>query len=143
MRKNWSGTSSPNRCCTLSAGVPARWRKDGGAVSRTRLCHILDQGGLRRATLRGCEKLTKRHMIGAMTYNLGLLMRTLFGIGTPKQAMAGGRGWPLGANDWHLQVVRRLICHFEAFLRLFGGYFFLVTKNHPRPPVKWGFSTGC
>ena len=35
-------------------------------------------------------------MIGAMTYNLGLLMRTLFGIGTPKQAMAGGRGWPLG-----------------------------------------------
>ena len=31
-----------------------------------------------------------------MTYNLGLLMRTLFGIGTPKQAMAGGPGWPLG-----------------------------------------------
>jgi hypothetical protein len=30
---------------------------------------MLDHGGLRRATLRGCEKLTKRHMVAAMTYN--------------------------------------------------------------------------
>ena len=65
-----------------------RWRKDGGAVSQTRLCHLLDHGGLRRATLRGCENLTKRHLVGAMTYNLSLLLRRQFGCGTPKQTLA-------------------------------------------------------
>ena len=70
-----------------SASGKALLRKRGEHLERS-FCHMLDQGGMRRATLRGCEKLTKRHMAGAMTYNLSLLMRTLFGIGTPKQAMA-------------------------------------------------------
>ena len=125
-----------------SASGKALLRKRGEHIERS-FCHILDQGGLRRATLRGCEKLTKRQMIGAMTYNLSLLMRTLFGIGTPKQAMAGVRGWLSGANDQFLQVVRRLIRHFEAFLRLLAGYFYLVTKSRPLPTAIWGFSTGC
>jgi transposase len=50
--------------------------------------HILDEGGLRRATLRGTANLTKRHKIAATCFNLSLLMRTLLGIGTPKQWMA-------------------------------------------------------
>src|SRR5262245_31535078 len=51
--------------------------------------HILDEGGLRRATLRGTANLTKRQKIAATCFNLSLLMRTLLGIGTPKQWMAG------------------------------------------------------
>jgi transposase len=50
--------------------------------------HILDEGGGRRTTLRGRINITKRYLIQAMGYNLSLLMRTLLGIGTPKQAMA-------------------------------------------------------
>ena len=31
-------------------------------------------------------------MVGALTSNLSLLLRTLFGVGTPKQWLAGARG---------------------------------------------------
>ena len=75
---------------TRSASGKALLRKRGEHVGRS-FCHVLDHGGLRRTTLRGCEKLTKRHLVAAMSYNLSLLLRTLFGTGTPKQALAGVR----------------------------------------------------
>ena len=50
--------------------------------------HVLDEGGLRRATLKGTENLTKRYKIAAACFNLSLLMRALLGVGTPKQWMA-------------------------------------------------------
>lgn len=92
---------------TQSASGKALLRKRGEHLERG-FCHVLDHGGLRRATLRGCEKLTKRHIVAASTHNLSLLMRHLFGIGTPKQALAGAR------NDlrrfisllWHA-----ILCH--------------------------------
>ena len=54
--------------------------------------HVLDEGGMRRATLRGEENLTKRHKIAAACFNLSLLLRTLLGVGTAKQWVAGARG---------------------------------------------------
>jgi hypothetical protein len=53
--------------------------------------HILDCGGMRRATLRGWENLNKRYQLAAAFYNLSQLMRKLFGFGTPKQLAARGR----------------------------------------------------
>ena len=53
--------------------------------------HILDCGGMRRATLRGVENLNKRYKLSAAFYNLSQLMRKLFGFGTPKQLVAFGR----------------------------------------------------
>ena len=46
-------------------------RKRGEHLERS-FCHMLDDGGWRRAALHGCEKLTKRQMVGAMSYNLSL-----------------------------------------------------------------------
>ena len=59
-------------------------RKRGMHLERS-FEHVLDEGGLRRATLRGTENLTKRHKIAAACFNLSLLLRTLLGVGTPKQ----------------------------------------------------------
>ncbi|MGH7472084.1 MAG: transposase [Longimicrobiales bacterium] len=50
--------------------------------------HVLDAGGARRTTLRGRENIRKRYLLQAMAANLSLLLRTLTGIGTPKQALA-------------------------------------------------------
>ena len=63
-------------------------RKRGMHLERS-FEHVLDEGGLRRAALRGTANLTKRHKIAATCFNLSLLMRTLLGVGTPKQWMAG------------------------------------------------------
>jgi transposase len=62
-------------------------RRRGMHIERG-FAHILDSGGMRRATLRGQVNLDKRYKIAAATYNLSQLMRHLFGIGTSKQAAA-------------------------------------------------------
>jgi transposase len=49
---------------------------------------ILDVGGLRRTWLRGVANVEKRYSIQVAAYNLGLVLRHLFGVGTPRQAMA-------------------------------------------------------
>jgi transposase len=59
-------------------------RKRGQHIERS-FAHVLDAGGMRRATLRGLENLNKRHQIAAACYNLSQLLRRLHGIGTPKQ----------------------------------------------------------
>jgi transposase len=53
--------------------------------------HILDCGGMRRATLRGRQNLNKRFKLAAAFYNLSQLMRRLFGMGTPRQCEAMGQ----------------------------------------------------
>jgi len=69
-------------------------RRRGMHIERS-FAHILDAGGMRRATLRGWENLNKRFKLAAAFYNLSQLMRKLFGFGTPKQLAAamerGGR----------------------------------------------------
>lgn len=72
---------------TRSQSGKALLRKRGEYLERS-FAHVLDQGGLRRTTLRGCEKLTKRQKTGALTFNLSVLLRHLFGVGTLKQAVA-------------------------------------------------------
>jgi transposase len=62
-------------------------RRRGMHIERS-FAHILDSGGMRRATLRGQVNLDKRYKIAAAAYNLSQLMRHLFGIGTSKQAAA-------------------------------------------------------
>ena len=72
------------RVAVQSKSGKALLRKRGEHLERS-FAHVLDQGGMRRATLRGRENLTKRQTAAALAYNLSLLMRKLFGFGTPKQ----------------------------------------------------------
>ena len=74
-----------------SASGKALLRKRGEYIERS-FAHLLDQGGLRRATLRGKSNLTKRQLAAAIAFDLSLLMRKLTGCGTPKQWLAGARG---------------------------------------------------
>lgn len=62
-------------------------RRRGMHIERS-FAHLLDCGGMRRATLRGQGNLDKRYKVAAATYNLSQLMRHLFQTGTPKQAVA-------------------------------------------------------
>jgi transposase len=46
--------------------------------------HLYDRGGMRRLHLRGRENILKRLLVHSGAANLGLLMRKLFGKGTPR-----------------------------------------------------------
>jgi transposase len=52
--------------------------------------HVCDTGGTRRSWLCGIEKVQKRYLIAAMARNLGLIMRKVFAVGTPKGLQAAG-----------------------------------------------------
>jgi transposase len=57
--------------------------------------HLYETGGLRRMHVRGRENVLKRLLVHAGAFNLGLWLRTLFGIGTPRGVQ--GRLAALGA----------------------------------------------
>lgn len=105
-------------------------RRRGMHIERS-FAHILDCGGMRRATLRGRENLNKRYKLAAAFYNLSQLMRKLFGFGTPKQLAAFMRllfvqvAWLLGFPELVAQgircravlngrAVRQNRCHYHA-----------------------------
>jgi transposase len=46
--------------------------------------HVCETGGARRTWLTGIENVRKRYLISAAAHNLGLLMRSLFKMGTPR-----------------------------------------------------------
>jgi transposase len=52
-------------------------------VERT-FAHVCETGGARRTWLRGMEKVQKRYLLTAAAHNIGLLMRKLFQMGTPR-----------------------------------------------------------
>lgn len=56
-------------------------------VERT-FAHVCETGGARRTWLHGIEKVRKRYLIAAAAHNLGLLMRVLFKMGTPRGLQA-------------------------------------------------------
>jgi transposase len=56
-------------------------------VSERSFAHVLDGGGKRRAWLRGRQNVHKRYLIHVAGFNLGILMRAMFGQGTHR----GGR----------------------------------------------------
>ena len=60
-----------------------RMRQRGERIERS-LAHLYDTGGMRRTHLRGHTNILKRLLIHAGGFNLGLVMRHLIGIGTPR-----------------------------------------------------------
>jgi transposase len=60
--------------------------------------HLYDRGGMRRVHLRGRENILKRLVVHSGAANLGLLMRKLFGKGTPR-GLAGA--WPAMSSAAH------------------------------------------
>jgi transposase len=69
-------------------------RRRGEYVERT-FAHVYDTGGLRRVHLRGHPNILKRLIVHAGAFNLGLLMRHVFGRGTPRGLQGRRPPWDL------------------------------------------------
>ena len=59
------------------------FRRRGERVERS-FAHTYDTGGMRRTYLRGATNILKRVLVHASGFNLGLVMRRLLGVGTPR-----------------------------------------------------------
>ena len=58
-------------------------RQRGERIERS-FAHLYDTGGMRRTHLRGHQNILKRLLIHAGGFNLGLLIRSILGVGTPR-----------------------------------------------------------
>jgi transposase len=74
-------------------------RRRGEYLERT-FAHTYDTGAMRRTHLRGHSNILKRLLVHVSGFNLGLLMRTLVGVGTPRGLQ--GRLAALIATLWAL-----------------------------------------
>jgi len=121
-KRNWEGKEIEKQGTLANR---ARIQSDEGkALMRLRaektersFAHCLESGGLRRINLRGLENIRKRYIVHVAGFNLGIVMRKLIGVGTPRgmaalkglvraclqllaKAMAGG------FRDWSVLEVR-------------------------------------
>ena len=80
-------------------------RQRGERVERS-FAHVYDTGGMRRTHLRGHTNVLKRLLIHAGGFNLGLVMRQLIGVGTPR-GLQGRVGAVLATLFELMGVVRR------------------------------------
>ena len=106
-------------------------KKRGEKIERS-FAHVLDSGGQRRTTLRGLENINKRYLCAIIGFNLGLILRKLTGVGTPRQAAAAKAAF-LAVGRW----LRKCL----------NGYFRPAASPHtpwqenpaPAPPRTWYF----
>ncbi len=66
-------------------------RRRGEMLERT-FAHVCETGGHRRVRLRGLENVRKRYLLQVAAVNLGLVMRSLLGHGTPRQEAEARKG---------------------------------------------------
>jgi transposase len=107
--------------------------------------HLYETGGLRRVHLRGHTNIRKRLLIHAGGFNLGLLMRQLIGVGTPR----GLQGrlvavlttlWTLTRSLWALAIGHRSLAPRVSWATRRSTATFAVAQVAAR---KVAFTTGC
>ena len=95
-RRNWKNKPAEERQAVTNNRRRVKGKR-GRALQRQRsekversFAHVCETGGSRRTWLCGIEKVSKRYLISAMARNLGLVLRHLFGIGTPRSLQGEG-----------------------------------------------------
>lgn len=122
-----------------------RWRSE--RVERT-FAHVCETGAARRTRLRGRKNVEKRYLLQAAAANLALVMRALFGLGTP-------RGWADRGREARLDLLAALLAFYRALnarIRHVWAYVAsefmtaLLTRSGPAWVAfypHWRSSTGC
>jgi transposase len=129
-RRDWTKTPEAqapvygNRRRVRGARGRQLLRQRGESVERS-FAHLYGTGGLRRTHLRGHSNILKRLLIHAGAFNLGLLMRQVFGRGTPR-GLQGRRIAP-GAPDITLGTLLDRV--WTAAMRLWY-------RPRPRPTIR-------
>ena len=149
-RRNWKDNPDArdavyrNRRRIRGARGKRLLRQRGERLERP-FAHLYETGRLRRTYLRGHSNILKRVLLQTAALNLGLLMRTLCGVGTPRSLqgrVAAGLGalWslmprpePLWTRIWTLHRASTSLSDLRARRNVHGTRFALVNA----------FTTGC
>ena len=100
-------------------------RQRGERLERP-FAHLYETGRMRRTHLRGRENILKRMLIHVSALNLGFLMRSTFGIGTPRSLQ--GRCFAFFS----------MLCHeIKGIFTVIGTFHLILGKSRLRlPPIR-------
>ncbi|HUR57913.1 MAG TPA: transposase [Opitutaceae bacterium] len=97
-RRNWKNNLEArdavyrNRRRIRGARGKRLLRQRGERLERP-FAHFYETGRMRRVHLRGHRNILKRVLLHACAFNLGLLMRSLIGVGTPRSLQGRATAW--------------------------------------------------
>jgi transposase len=88
-RRRWRGKADAQRAVyanrqRIRGARGQRLRRLRGERLERTFAHCYETGGMRRTHLRGHRNILKRLLVHAGGFNLGLVMRALIGVGTPR-----------------------------------------------------------
>jgi transposase len=119
-------------------------RQRGERIERS-FAHLYDTGGMRRTHLRGHENILKRLLIHAGGFNLGLLIRSILGVGTPR-GLQGRLAAVLAVVSTLNAVVRHRCIEIRDVLRVIAatsGWVTVPTTLVVSSSAKATCTTGC
>jgi transposase len=119
-------------------------RQRGERIERS-FAHLYDTGGLRRTHLRGHTNILKRLLIHAGGFNLGLVMRHLIGVGTPR-GLQGRLAAVMATLFVLLGIGRRpptAISSPDRLITIVRGWLTSLTTSAVNLSAKSTCTTGC
>jgi transposase len=112
-----------------------RWRSE--RCERT-FAHVCETGGGRRTWVRGQVNVSKMHTLKCAAYNLGLLLRKVWGFRKPRNAEAAGAAWLLGTWALFLLTAGRVpIPTKQLGAWLLGAVGMLVVSRWIGPAIRF------
>jgi transposase len=112
-KRNWKGkrgaqVATYNNRRRIERPKGKRLQRRRGELIERSFAHNYETGGLRRTHLRGHPNISKRVLIHVTGFNLGLIMRKLCGVGTPR-GLQGRLGGALSSLVGFVRCIQRLL----------------------------------
>jgi transposase len=112
--RRWTDKSEEEKAAVYKNRRRVRGKR-GKALSRLRseytersFAHVCETGGARRSRLRGLTNVFKRYLMYVAARNLGVMMRALFNMGTPRSLQAEGKASPCAVWTWMMRIADHL-----------------------------------
>jgi transposase len=109
--EGWEQAYRNNRRRVQGARSKRLQKRRSEYVERT-FAHVCETGRARRSWIRGLAEVSKRYLMQVAGHNLGIVMRKLFGRGTPRSLQ--------GACAWFFGGIRAQIARGSAAKALWG-----------------------
>jgi transposase len=98
--ESWRVATAANRR-RVEGDRSKRLQKKRSELVERSFAHVCETGGGRRTWLRGRVNVSKRYLMQVAAHNLGVVMRSLFGVGKPRVLQgAGGAAFALVVWLW-------------------------------------------
>ena len=128
--RRWADRSPEERSAVYGNRRRVRGKR-GKSLSRLRseytersFAHTCETGGARRSRLRGLLNVAKRYLMYAAARNLGVILRAISGIGTPRSLQTEGKASPCAGFTGWVRLGRRLrrLCAASVRLLTYGWH---------------------